>query len=331
MLGTSILKELNHLSLKNFVKFYLFNHQQPDLFFKLDEFLQDIKKIQPEVEIIYKTEPIEPSPMLKVTNISDEISIYYLAIPKGPEWPPFFQILQAISTNQSFLSPRDKNKIKKVNKPVKIRVFIMPQCSFCPLVVTLATQLAIAQPLIQTFIIDGSLYPEVAQQYKITSAPTVVINEDYFLVGQDGKEKLIDWILKAGETTYDPEVLRSLLNQGKAERIVELCLKEEGYLMSLLTLLKHEKIFTRIGAMRVLEELFDKSPRLAEKIMPSLLKMLETSEKRDKDDLLFLLGIIGTPEAIPKLHQIAQTTSSTIREAAVEAIEHIKERYGEFH
>ena len=331
MLETSILKGLTLLSLKNFVKFYLFNHQQPDLFFKLDEFLQDIKAVQPEVEIIYKTEPIEPSPMLKVTNVSDDINIYYLAIPKGPEWPPFFQILQAISTKQSFLSPQDRNKIKNVKKPIEVRVFITPQCPFCPLVVTLATQLAVAQPLIQTFVIDGSLYPDVAQQYKITAAPTVVINEDYFLVGNESKEKLIEWILKAGKTMYDPEVLRSLLNQGKADRIVDLCLKEEGYLMSLLSLLKDEKIFTRIGVMRVLEELFDKSPRLREKIMPHLLKMLETSEKRDKDDLLFLLGIIGTPEAIPKLHQIAQTTSSTIREAAVEAIEHIKERYGEFH
>jgi hypothetical protein len=326
MLPNNVKEDLAFLTIKNPIKLCLFQSEPLDLFFRLEAFGKALKNIKPQIEIVYKKDSIWPAPALKITNVIESIGIYYMAIPKGVELSPFFQVLKAVSESEAFLSPKDKKRIADIKKPVLLKVFIMPQCLFCPLVVSLATQLSIIQPLIQTFIIDGSLYPGLVRQHKITSAPTVIINEDYLLVGNEAKEKLIEWVIKAGERMLDSGLLASFLKQGRAEEVVGLCLKDKKTLFTLITLLKDEEMFIRIGVMRVLEELAEKSPFLIEKIMPKLLQMLETPKERDQGDLLFLLGLIGTPELIPKLQQIAQEASPIIKETALEAIKQIKDK-----
>lgn len=78
-----------------------------------------------------------------------------------------------------------------------------------------ANQIAIAQNLIKVFIIDATLFVQLSQKYKVTASPTVVINEDFVLVGNEAKEGLLNFIEKAGETLYDKEVLKICLNKLK--------------------------------------------------------------------------------------------------------------------
>jgi len=309
------------------IKLFLIDSKHPELFLQMEALCQDVQKALPEIEVGVKEEQLLAYPAVKITNPEEEINLYYLSLPEKREWLPFFNALKAIATDTFILGAEEIKKVKSLSTPVEVKVFITPECVFCPLVVDLANQLAIVNHLLHVFIIDGNLYPELAKRYEVTASPTVIINEDYFLVGTEAKEKLVQWIEKASQKVYDPSVLKSLLKQAQAERVVELCLKDEQYLYSLLALLQDKELFPRIGTMRVLEELAEKSPQLIEKATSKIIPMLDTNETRDKGDILFLLGLIGSPEVISIIEEKMQGDTDEIKEIALEAIENIKKRY----
>ena len=189
-----------------------------------------------------------------------------------------------------------------------------------------ANQLSIAQNLIKTFIIDATHYSDLVQKYKVTASPTVIINEDYILAGEETREKLLEFVEKAGKSKYDKEVLKNLLKQAQAERVIELCEKDEECLYSLVELLKAPELFTRIGVMHVLEEMAEKGQDI-EKVLSHLIKIFyQVKEDRDKGDIIYLLGLIGNPEIIFKIEKAVKDEPPLIKEIAEEAIERIKQR-----
>ncbi len=317
----------------NKLKIEIINSHNQELFLKFELFCNEIKKVLPDLNIAYIQEELPAYPAMKLTSVSSDFNLYYLAIPEGKEWPPFFNALTGIIHSaanvwpEGHLSKTLEEEIRQINHPLEVKVFIAPHCVFCPLVVDLANQISLCNSLIKTYIIDATLYPKLAKQYKITASPTVVINEDFILVGNEARENLPYWLKKAAQSQYDTTVIKSLLKQAQAERVVTLCLEDERHLETLLNLLTDKELFPRIGAMRVLEELRDKAPQKIEKILPKLLKMLQTQDTRDKGDILFLLGIIGTPEVLGEIESLASREDGEIKEIAVEAIEEIKRRY----
>lgn len=319
-------KDLKEINVENLRIFLINEGTSSEIFSRFENFLNELIKDLP-LEIEIKQEKIPAYPAFKLTDREEKISIYYMAIPEGLEWTPFLNTLKAISKSDSILNKEEIERIKNINNPVEIKIFITPFCPFCPAVVEKANQLAIFQNSIRVFIIDATLYSDLAQKYKVTASPTVIINEDFVLVGNEARTNLVDFIKKAGEAiVYDKEVLKNLLKQGEADRVIELCEKDERCLYSLVELLKAEELFTRIGVMRVFEELAEKST-LVEKILPSLIEMLNNAkDERDRGDILYLLGIIGDPEIISDIEKAVENDPPVIKEIAYEAIEKIKQR-----
>lgn len=319
-------KDLKEINLETF-KMVLINDGSSDkIFLRFEKFLNDLRKDLPfKTEV--KHEEIPAYPALKLTDSEEKVQIYYMAIPEGLEWNPFLNTLKRISRKESDLNRDDLEKLKMIRNPVEVKIFITPFCPFCPSVVDKANQLAIFQNLIKVFVIDATIYSDLAQKYKITASPTVVINEDYILVGNEARDNLVDFIKKAGEAIiYDKEVLKNLLKQGEAERVMELCKKDERCLYSLAELLKAEELFTRIGVMRVFEELAGKG-EIPAKILFQLIEMFKNADnERDKDDILYLLSFIGTPEIIPEIEKAIENESPPIKEVGQEAIEKIRKR-----
>ncbi|MCD6490109.1 MAG: thioredoxin family protein [Thermodesulfobacterium sp.] len=322
MIRQEDLKEINSENVKIFL---IKNGGSNERFLQLEEFVNNLKKYLPlRVEI--KEEELLAYPALKLTDKEEKVQIYYLAIPEGSEWEPFLNALKSISQNKDFLSENEVKRIKNINKQVEVKIFITPFCPFCPAVVDKANQISIAHNLIKTFIIDATSYPDLVQKYKVTASPTVIINEEYILVGEEAKEKLLEFVEKAGESKYDEEVLKNLLKQAQAERVIELCEKDEECLYSLVELLKSPELFTRIGVMHVLEEMVEKGQNV-EKVLPHLIEILhQVEEERDKGDIIYLLGLIGNPEIIFEIEKAVKDEPPLIKEIAEEAIESIKQR-----
>jgi len=319
-------KDLKEINAENLKIILISDSSSGEIFLRFEKFLNDLSKdLTLKVEI--KHEEIPAYPALKLTDYEEKFQIYYMAIPEGLEWNPFLNTLKRISKGESNLNKDDIERVKKFKNAVEIKIFITPFCPFCPTVVEKANQIAISQNLIKVFVIDATLYTDLAQKYKVTASPTVVINEDYILVGNEARENLINFIEKAESTIiYDKDVLKNLLKQGEAGRVIELCEKDKRCLYSLIELLKSPELFTRIGVMRVLEEMAEKR-EIPVEILFQLIEMLKITEsERDKDDILYLLGLIGTPEIISEIEKSVENESPLIKEVGQETIEKIRKR-----
>lgn len=320
MLSFEQLNSLKEIDWKNPIKLILINSRQKGLFLKLREFCNQITKAVHPLSLEYGKETLIGYPALKLE------SIYYLALPINEWWPPFFSAIKAIATGKPELKENDYRTLKRITSPLNIKVMASKSsCPLCPWAANFCNQIAIGNRLINTYIIDIDLYPKIKKHYQITATPTVIINEDYILVGRQVKD-IINWIAKASKKIYDSTVFKSLLKEARAERVIELCLEKGEIPHALLNLLLDLELSSRIGTMVVLEEISKESPALIENIIPKLLSMLKLPDKRDRGDVLYILGLIGTPEIIPILRDIASRETEELEGIALEAIENIKNR-----
>ncbi len=322
-------KNLEGINVENLRMFLVWDERDKKVSSPLEEFAKKLEDYLP-LKIKTKKEELPAYPALKLTDKEENIQLYYMAVPEGSEWEPFLNTLKAISEKKSFLTDDEIAKIKKLNNPVEIKVFITPICPFCPFVVDKVNQISISQNFIKAFIIDATLYPELSQKYKVTASPTVVINEEYFLVGNEARKELLKFIEKAEVSIYDKEVLKNLLKQAQVEKVIQLCEKDEKCLFSLLELLTSPELFTRIGVMRALEEMAEKK-EITEKILFRLIKMLKSAkEERDKGDILYLLELIGSPEIVSEIENAVKNDPPAIKEIARETVENIRKK-AQFH
>lgn len=319
MLSIEQLNSLKEIDWQNPIKLILINGRQKKVFLKLEEFCNQLTKAIHHLSLEYSKEILVGYPALKLDNI------YYLAVPVDEWWPPFFSAIKAIAIGKTELEENDYEALKRITSSLNIKVMASKASPLCPWAVNFSNQAAIVNKLIKTYIIDIDLYPKMKKHYQITATPTVIINEDYILVKKEVKD-IIDWIIKASKKIYDSTVFKSLLKETRAKRVVQLCLEKREIPDALLNLLLDLELPSRIGTMVVLEEISKEAPALIENIIPKLLSMLKLPDKRDRGDILYILGLIGTPEIIPTLKDIASRETEELEGIALEAIENIKNR-----
>jgi glutaredoxin-like protein len=109
--------------------------------------------------------------------------IHVLGLPSGHEFLPFLQTLLEVSKGSAEI-PRDiEAKIKAIDFPVTMKVFITPTCPYCPPAVRLAHIMALANPNVRSEMVEATEFPELSQKYEVSGVPKTVINDIIDLVG----------------------------------------------------------------------------------------------------------------------------------------------------
>jgi glutaredoxin-like protein len=128
-----------------------------------------------------------------VGNKNYGIRIY--GLPYGYEFNAFIETIISVSKGTTDLSEETKQKLKSVDKPVHIQVFVTLTCPFCPMVTSLAHKFAIENDLIRADMIEAAEFPHLAQKYSVMGVPKVVINEQIEFVGALPEEKFLQQVL----------------------------------------------------------------------------------------------------------------------------------------
>jgi len=137
---------------------------------------------------------IDKVPAIAIIGNKDYgIRIY--GIPYGYEFSPFIEAIINVSKGYTDLSEETKQKLKSIDKPVHIQVFVTLTCPYCPLVTALAHKFAIENDLIRADIIEAAEFPHLAQKYSIMGVPKVVINEQIEFVGVLPEENFLQQVL----------------------------------------------------------------------------------------------------------------------------------------
>jgi alkyl hydroperoxide reductase subunit AhpF len=139
---------------------------------------------------------IQQAPAILLVNSEDYPIIRYLAVPSAAKIQPFVETLKVFAGAPNYYENAIKDKLDTIN-PSVIKVLITDYCAYCSTIISICSLFTLAsEGKIQTDIIDIMTYPEIGEQYEVTTVPTLVINEDKIIVGNVTAEELLYEILK---------------------------------------------------------------------------------------------------------------------------------------
>lgn len=124
------------------------------------------------------------------------VGIKFNGIPAGHEINSFVPAILLVSGSEIDFPKAMKERIMKIDKPVNIKVFVTLTCPHCAGAVQKAHQIAMLNPLIDAEMIEAQTFSDLSNQFKVSSVPLVVFNDDKKFVGNQLLETFVDQIEK---------------------------------------------------------------------------------------------------------------------------------------
>lgn len=136
---------------------------------------------------------IDKTPMITVGSER----IVFSGIPAGYEFAVLVEDIIEVSRSEPLLSPDSVEKIRKIDKPVDIKVFVTPTCPYCPRMVKYAHSAALINPNIKAEMIEATEFPELSNAYSVYGVPKTIINDAIEIEGAVPEENFVEELLRA--------------------------------------------------------------------------------------------------------------------------------------
>ncbi len=157
----------------------------------IEELLADIHSVNEHViyEVLdangekAKEYGIEGGPVLL---FEEKPNIRYRGIPSGHEFPAFLDDIVSIAKGSIDINASAATKIGKIDKPIKMWIFVTPTCPYCPLAVRAAHHFAFVNPNITAEMIEAIEWSDLADKFQVSAVPKNVI------LDENGNE-LVEW------------------------------------------------------------------------------------------------------------------------------------------
>ena len=109
--------------------------------------------------------------------------IRFLGAPSGYEFMSLIQAVLLVGGRPSILSDDSLKRVAAVTTPTKVHVFTTPTCPHCPRAVSVAHEMAFANPNITAFAVEATEFPDLARRYQVTGVPKTVVNDTVEILG----------------------------------------------------------------------------------------------------------------------------------------------------
>ncbi|MCE7748846.1 MAG: glutaredoxin [Candidatus Heimdallarchaeota archaeon] len=130
----------------------------------------------------------------------EERNVVFTGIPSGYEFGSLVEDILDISAGKITLKKENLEKIQKIDKPMKIQVFVTPTCPYCPAAVRLAHKAAMANPNIYGEMVEATEFPLLSQKYFVMGVPKTVINQgDVQFEGSFPEDNFVEKLMEAYE------------------------------------------------------------------------------------------------------------------------------------
>ncbi len=131
-------------------------------------------------------------------------NIIYYGLPAREEFPVFIEDLIMLSNKKVDMMLSVAMKIKKVNIPIDIYIFVTPTCPYCPYMTLSSHRFAYLNDKIRGIMIEATEFPEFADAYQVMAVPKNVIIDR-----RTGKELLI-WEGMVPENAFAEQIEHAL-------------------------------------------------------------------------------------------------------------------------
>lgn len=104
--------------------------------------------------------------------------IRFFGVPSGYEFQTLTDAIVFVSSGKTQMPAAAVAELNKVaTKPIRIQVLVLPTCPVCPVVASIAVQLALTNDNVTAHIVEIAEFPHLAARYHVVGIPKVVINE----------------------------------------------------------------------------------------------------------------------------------------------------------
>jgi len=280
---------------------------------ELSEFCRRLSVWVPQISVTREEGADLPYPLLLLAN-----GMRYMGVPAGTEVEPF---IEALAPTRPRLSGELAERLKCMDIPAALDLYVIPACQHCPTAFRRLMPLAEALDRVRVTVIDGGLFPELAQRHGIRAAPTLLLDGQFRWTGSFDLEEVVALMLTRDPVSLGPASLELMLKEGAARRLAQLMAERNALFPAIVALLCHDQWPVRLGAMVAMEELYALRPELARQVLDPLWEQFEAVSDPIKGDILYVFGEIGEATAIPRLTSLLQgRISAGVREAAAEAL-----------
>jgi len=128
-----------------------------------------------------------------------DYGLRFFGIPAGYEFATLLDTVVWASRSDSGLEAGSRTRLKDVDTPLDVMVFVTPTCPYCPQAAKLAYRAAIENANITASVIEASEFPTLAQKYAVFGVPKVVISDVVEFTGALSEDAFISQILAAAE------------------------------------------------------------------------------------------------------------------------------------
>jgi glutaredoxin-like protein len=124
-------------------------------------------------------------------------NVKFYGIPAGHEFGALIGSIIDVSTGTAPLPDDIIEDIASIDKPINIKVFVTPQCPYCPNMTRLAHQAAIINPLISSEMVESLEFQEETAKYGVFGVPKTIINETISIDGLSPVEMFVEKLFEA--------------------------------------------------------------------------------------------------------------------------------------
>jgi glutaredoxin-like protein len=128
-----------------------------------------------------------------------DLGIRFYGIPSGYEFTTLIEDIVDISKEETKLTEPTWKALAELDVPLHIQVFVTPTCPYCPRMVRLAHQFAMATPKIRSDMIEVIEFPYLGEKYQVMGVPKTVINDLVEFEGVVPEEYFLERVQKAAQ------------------------------------------------------------------------------------------------------------------------------------
>jgi len=145
-------------------------------------------------EIAHKYE-VQRAPTILFINEEGIEIIRYLSAPQGSEIQPFIQAILTFAGAPNYYEDTIKKNLEKFS-PSTIKVMVTNSCAYCPQMVNIVSQFALAsEGKIKAVIIDIMENPDLGEAYDASSVPLTIINDQKVITGMAGANEIFQALI----------------------------------------------------------------------------------------------------------------------------------------
>ncbi len=138
---------------------------------------------------------IEVIPSLVIYSEKTRGTATFCGFPGGHLFNVLLDDIIEASKGKAPISAGMEKKIKAIDFPLKLRIFVSQTCPYCPSAVKVAHDFSLLNPKISAQMVDGGSFPELNSRFRVMGVPKTIINDRREFVGAQPAENLLKEIL----------------------------------------------------------------------------------------------------------------------------------------